>query len=284
MTTTKTIIIDNTRTTTTTSTTRRRMQAKSSTSFRLFAIMLILAIFSFSANTLFVSATGLEQPASEQCTDLVTFFSNKKNEDTNMCEWVAKGKDKRTRKLCNENKKKRKKEKLFGEDVSVKGKCPCTCDNDRFSDGTTDTDDGRPPRLTDVCPDNYDANSECSSFEDQLTCNYDYTWDGCTEDTSECRPIVSCTCNESGDNKWSCLSEARESCDTPGPTRVPKEPQERNKSLLRTLREHTVVRKNGNHHDTGEGEHLRRAARRRDLTEESASDKNGDSCDLLNLD
>ena len=281
MTTTKTIIIDNTRTTTTTTTARRRMQTKSSTSVvLLFAIMLILAIFSFSANTLFVSATGLEQPASDQCTDPVTSFSNKKNEDTNMCEWVAKGKDKRTRKLCNENKKKRKKEKLFGENVSVKETCPCTCDNDEFSDGTTDTDDR--PRLTDVCPDNYDANSECSDkYEDNLTCNYDYTWDGCTEDTSECRPIVSCTCN---DNKWACISEARESCDTPGPTRVPKEPQERNKSLLRTLREHTVVRKNGNHHDTGEGEHLRRAARRRDLTEESASDKNGDSCDLLNLD
>ncbi|OEU11082.1 hypothetical protein FRACYDRAFT_246186 [Fragilariopsis cylindrus CCMP1102] len=91
-----------------------------------------------------------------------------------------------------------------------------------------------------------------------------------------------CPCNES-DGLWTCPTETRELCATPSPTQAPRTPrptqvpiERKNKSLLRTLREHTVVRnENKNHYDTTgeEEEHLRR-----DLIEESAYDKNGKSC------
>lgn len=174
---------------------------------------------------------------------------------------------------------------------NIPSSAPSKSPNDGFTDGNTDPG---------VCPKYYNessavknpeadtlyAFSDCSStYKDELTCHYQYAWEGCT--TSACTPDVSCTCNELGSlypNKWTCTTKTREYCPTPSPTQAPRE--RKNKSLLRTLREHIVVR-NKNYHDTAgseEEQHLRRTASRRDLTEESASDKNGDTCDPLNLD
>ena len=285
-------------------------------------LILAIFSFSANTNTLFVSANTELEPTLEptgQCTDNKVYYlkkkSRKKNRDVNMCDYLEKMSKKKKKNMCN---KKNKKMKVVCEKKNGKRKtkmmsywkaCRCTCTsadkaeanesnivpssapsespNDGFTGGNTDPG---------VCPKYYSefstvkdpesdtlyAFSDCSStYEDELTCYYQYTWDGC--ETSQCRPVVSCTCNESDGlypNKWTCITETRESCPTPSPTQAPRE--RKNKSFLRTLREHIVVR-NKNHHDTAgseEEQHLRRTASRRDLTEESASDKNGESCEL----
>ena len=112
-----------------TTTTRRSMQTKSRSSRNsngvlLFATMLILAIFSFSANTdtLFVSA-NTELEAAGQCTDNKVYYlkkkSRKKKKDIDMCKWLAKCPNARTVNMCNKKAPRKRKGKSQKNKIKV---------------------------------------------------------------------------------------------------------------------------------------------------------------------
>lgn len=66
------------------------------------------------------------------------------------------------------------------------------------------TVDGRP---SDECPEK-DELTTCAGYEDQLTCNYDYMYTGCTWDELNCTPLMKCRCDQSftSEGGWACLS------------------------------------------------------------------------------
>jgi hypothetical protein len=200
-------------------------------------IMLVVALF--SATNISSSERVSLFASAETCIETSTeTFTNRKNKVKIMCQWAAQGNNKRrTRKRC----KTKKKGNCGGLVINVMDECPCACSE--VIDDTEVTDTSEP---TDRCPVIYTeatmSNSVCSpTYQDQLTCKYDYTWIGCAPDVVQCKPLVTCVCNGEGNDAWSCFSYAVLPC--PTEKRAPL-----GRSLLRT-----------NLRDTGEEEeHQRR--------------------------
>jgi hypothetical protein len=199
--------------------------------------MLIVAVLSSTNTNINASSNKLssmmfasaEPAAAAECggdrdTSTETFRTSK-NEVMVMCKWAtANGKKRLNRKRCG----KKKKGNCSGLDLYVKEECPCACS--RFIDSQ--------PAPTDQCPIKSEATMENSvcipTYQDELTCKYDYTWIGCTADTMQYVPILSCTCNDSAgaELEWTCYSDAMTACPTESPgrssAREEEVPQSRN--------------------------------------------------------
>lgn len=76
-------------------------------------------------------------------------------------------------------------------------------------------------RLSEECPPSADFGF-CDGFVPNLTCNYNYQYDGCTWKTLACVPSLSCECNKFKDGKWACRTESRMACPEGHGRRLPR--------------------------------------------------------------
>eukprot|EP00539_Tryblionella_compressa_P001723 CAMPEP_0178752494 /NCGR_PEP_ID=MMETSP0744-20121128/11094_1 /TAXON_ID=913974 /ORGANISM="Nitzschia punctata, Strain CCMP561" /LENGTH=328 /DNA_ID=CAMNT_0020406219 /DNA_START=167 /DNA_END=1150 /DNA_ORIENTATION=- len=67
------------------------------------------------------------------------------------------------------------------------------------------------PEVTgrDVCPVDFPAGLDCSEYEPNLRCDYDYAFHFCSWEELECLPLASCDCTS---NEWLCLTAAMAPC------------------------------------------------------------------------
>uniref|UniRef100_A0A7S4AIY4 Uncharacterized protein n=1 Tax=Pseudo-nitzschia australis TaxID=44445 RepID=A0A7S4AIY4_9STRA len=80
---------------------------------------------------------------------------------------------------------------------------------------TTDGTGAVEGRLDDECPTSADYGGKCvDTYVDNLVCEYDHMYTGCTWEDLACTAILECTCNQFGDELWACRSFAMMQCES----------------------------------------------------------------------
>jgi hypothetical protein len=66
-------------------------------------------------------------------------------------------------------------------------------------------------RLSEECPINAEFGS-CDGYAENLPCEYNHIYMGCTWESLSCSPVMECRCNQFGNGRWACMSMAMMPC------------------------------------------------------------------------